>query len=374
MSIIKTKVLRSIGEVAALEWNALNHQDKPFLRHEFLSTLEKTHCVGADTGWTPQHITIWHEDILVGAAPAYLKNHSYGEFVFDWAWAEAYRRHGLPYYPKIVCCVPFTPVSGPRLLLLPGADATVATHIVRAVNKLAEQHNASSAHWLFTDENDSATLAQQGLALRKGFQFHWQNPGYASFDDYLGALTSKRRKNVKRERRLVAEAGITVKMHSDAEITPIMWQRFYELYAATTARKGGTPYLTQTFFATLTAMLPAQVLLATAYRDGQIIAAALCLRNETTLFGRNWGCDAHYDGLHFETCYYTPIEYCIQAGLRHFDAGAQGEHKLARGFLPKPTYSAHWIRDETFRTAIERFVSEEAEHVELLLPAAQTRA
>lgn len=361
---IAARIHGRLADVAVTAWRRLDGADNPFLDHAFLTALESSSCVGAGTGWIPQHVTLWEGSELVAAAPAYLKSHSFGEFVFDWAWASAYRQHGLAYYPKLVCAVPFAPVAGPRLLVRSGAPQMLKAQLANAALQHARAIGASGVHWLFPDAEDTQLMIDSGLMLRKGCQFHWHNNGYAHFDDYLQALTAKKRKNIKRERRLVADAGITVTIRDGTELKPATWQRFYDLYHATTLRKGGTPYLTPTFFSTLGRTMGASVLLVTAHRHGDLVAGALCLRNQLTLYGRNWGCAEQFDGLHFETCYYAPIEYCIAHRLHTFEAGAQGEHKLARGFLPQVTTSAHWIENDLFRPAIERFVQQEGEHVE----------
>lgn len=361
---INARIHCRLSDIPANQWHALDRADNPFVDYAFLTALELSGCVGADTGWTPQFVTLWDGPALLAAAPAYLKSHSFGEFVFDWAWASAYRQHGLAYYPKLVCAVPFAPVTGPRLLVRTGAPHALKAQLAAAVLQHARAIGASGAHWLFPDAADTQLLIESGLMLRKGCQFHWHNDQYAHFDDYLHALAAKKRKNIKRERRLVADAGISVAVRDGTELEPATWRRFYELYRTTTLRKGGTPYLTPDFFSTLGQHMGASVLLVTAHRHGDLVAGALCLRNQDTLYGRNWGCSEHIDGLHFEACYYAPIDYCIAHGLQTFEAGAQGEHKLARGFLPHVTTSVHWIANDVFRPAIERFVQQEGEHVD----------
>ena len=357
------QIYRRLSDIPVQAWQQLKRDDNPFLDYAFLAALESSNCVGTHTGWQPHHVTLWEGETLLAAAPAYVKSHSFGEFVFDWAWASAYQQHGLAYYPKLVCAVPFSPVAGPRLLLHPHASFALKTQLIDAVHQQARAIGASGVHWLFPNELDAQILTERGLLLRTGCQFHWHNNGYTQFDDYLGALTAKKRKNIKRERRLVADANIVLTIRESSEVDHVTWQRFYALYHSTTLRKGGTPYLTPTFFSTLAQNMGSAVLLVCAHRHGELIAGALCLRNQHTLYGRNWGCAEQYDGLHFETCYYTPIAYCIAHELQLFEAGAQGEHKLARGFLPHTTASAHWIENDQFRPAIERFIQYEGEHV-----------
>lgn len=362
---MQIRTIDSLAEVDAQTWNALNPCDNPFLRHEFLLALEQSGCVGPGTGWIPIHVIAHNSNQLVGAVPLYLKEHSYGEFVFDWAWADAYQRYGIPYYPKLVSAVPFTPATGPRLLTASTNDpSNVRTLLVKGVMDAAHAVGASSVHWLFTDEAETPFLAESGLLQRVGMQFHWHNAGYASFAEFLAQLSAKKRKNVNRERRHVREAGITLKILRGSEVNLSLWKSFHRYYATTSTLKGGTPYLTAEFFVALGRTLPEHTLLVTAWRAGEFVAGALCLRGGNILYGRHWGSRGDFDGLHFEACYYTPLEYCIREGITRFEAGAQGEHKLSRGFLPTPTYSAHWVANREFREAIARFVTEEARHVD----------
>jgi predicted N-acyltransferase len=356
--------ISSLSELSARDWNALVPNNDPFLRHEYLCALEQHNCVGSGTGWHPCHLTLVDEGRLVAAAPLYLKEHSFGEFVFDWAWANAYRRCGLEYYPKLVAAVPFTPVSGARMLVDPAAHAApLREALLRGAIELAQQRRASSLHWLFTTDAETQLLCTQGLLPRLGTQFHWRNAGYSQFDDFLASLTSKKRKNVRHERRRVADAGITMTVQYGGDVPPSLWRQFHAYYALTSRRKGGTPYLSAAFFCAIGKSLPEQTLLVGAWHQGEFIAGALCLRSDDTLYGRHWGSHEAYDSLHFEACYYTPIEYCISKGIARFEAGAQGEHKLSRGFLPAATHSAHWIADSDFRNAIAQFVAEEAQHM-----------
>lgn len=355
----------SLIDIDARDWNALNPEDNPFLRHEFLLALEQTGCVGPGTGWEPAHVVVRDGTRLVGAAPLYIKEHSYGEFVFDWSWAQAYQRCGIPYYPKLVSAVPFTPATGPRLLTAPQCDTdAVRDLLVRGALEVASTCGISGVHWLFTNDQDTQFLAQRGFLQRLGTQFHWVNAGYDDFDAFLAQLSAKKRKNLNRERRRVRETGMRLQILAGDEVSPALWQQFHTYYAETSLRKGGTPYLTAAFFGALGRNLANHTLLVTAWHAQELVAGALCLRSRDTLYGRHWGSRGDFDGLHFEACYYTPIEYCIQHKLARFEAGAQGEHKLSRGFLPAPTYSAHWIAHPEFREAIARFVTEEAGHVD----------
>ena len=352
--------LERIADVPASQWDALAGEDYPFTRHAFLDALERHGCVGEQVGWIPSHILVHAGDRLVGATPAYVKLHSQGEFVFDWSWAEAYSRHGLEYYPKLVSAIPFTPSTGPRLLVHPAArEPEVKRALAAGAVEISKAVHASSFHWLFPRESDAAALEAGGLLMRSGCQFHWMNRGYRDFQDYLDAMTSKRRKEIRRERRDAASAPVDIEIHDGRTATEAQWHAYHALYSSTYDRKWGYPALTPSFFTSVAESLPDRTLVVLASRGGRYVAGAHCFVGRDTLFGRNWGCTEHYRGLHFEICYYRLIEHCIRHGLARFDAGAQGEHKLLRGFLPVETHSAHWIRDPRFRDAIGRFLAEE---------------
>ena len=349
-----------IADVPAPRWDAVAGDGHPFTRHAFLDALERHDCVGEAVGWIPSHILVHADGRLVGATPAYVKLHSQGEFVFDWSWAEAYSRHGLDYYPKLVSAIPFTPSTGPRLLVHPTApERTVRRALAASAVEISRAMQASSFHWLFPRETDAGALEASGLLIRSGCQFHWTNPGYRDFQDYLDALTSKRRKEIRRERRDAASAPVEIEIHDGRTATEEHWRAYHALYSSTYDRKWGYAALTRPFFSRVAESLPDQTLVVLARRDGRYVAGAHCFVGGDTLFGRNWGCVEHHRGLHFEMCYYRLIEYCIRRRLRVFDAGAQGEHKLMRGFLPVETRSAHWIGDPRFRAAIGRFLDEE---------------
>ena len=349
-----------IADVPAPEWDALAGGDHPFTRHAFLDALERHGCVGERVGWIPCHVLVHAGGELAGATPAYVKLHSQGEFVFDWSWAEAYARHGVEYYPKLISAIPFTPSAGPRLLVRPGAPRPAVERALTAgAIAVAKAMECSSFHWLFPHEGDSAALKDRGLLMRSGCQFHWMNRGYRDFRDYLDALTSKRRKEIRRERRDAAAAPVEIEIHDGRTATEAHWHAYHTLYSSTYDRKWGYPALTLPFFVAAAAALPDQTLLVLARRGRSHVAGAHCFVGRDTLFGRNWGCTEQHRGLHFEICYYRLIEHCIRHGLARFDAGAQGEHKLLRGFLPVETHSAHWIADPRFREAIGRFLAEE---------------
>jgi len=359
---MQLEVLTSISDISRDAWNAVSGTDYPFLRHEFLTALERNHCVGPRHGWLVRHLAAFENDRLVGAVPLYVKDNSYGEFVFDWAWAEAYERAGLPYYPKAVVGVPYTPATGPRILTAQGADRdAVASALTNLALAWSQSENLSSLHWLFTDETDTHRLQQQGLHLRLGCQFHWHNRGYRDFDDYLDNFNSRKRKKVRRERRYVQEAGIEIRLVHGNEASEEELEVMHRFYRSTFDRKWGHATLNLGFFRDIAATMGEQLLFVIARRAGRIVAGAICLRGNDTLYGRHWGCDEDYHSLHFEACYYQGIDYCIRHGLRIFEPGAQGEHKISRGFLPTPTWSAHWIAHEGFRNLIGRFLDQETE-------------
>lgn len=354
--------LDTLTAIPAPEWNALVSDQNPFLSHEFLAALEQHQCVGERTGWLPWHLVCRDEvGRLLGAALLYLKFNSYGEFVFDWTWAEAHRQQNLAYYPKLVGAIPYTPATGQRLLLAPDQPKPAATcrALIDFALAEAQRHRWSSAHWLFPATEDLEPLLERGLLHRVGCQFHWENPGYRDFQDFLDTLTAKRRKNINRERRLVQEAGVEVQILNGDEISETQWQTIHGFYCSTFERLGGVPTLNLPFFLDIASTLRDRLVVVLATLANQAIAVALCFRSATTLYGRHWGCRAEYDSLHFEACYYQGIDYCIRQGLQRFEPGAQGEHKIHRGFLPTLTHSAHWIAHPTFRRAIADFLARE---------------
>lgn len=355
----------SLADVSAQDWNALAGDRNPFLRHEFLAALERHHCVGAQAGWLPRHIVVSEGTHLLGVAPMYLKHNSYGEFVFDWAWAEAYRHSGLRYYPKLVVAVPYTPATGPRLLLAKTERQNeVADHLIRGALDYARETRVSSLHWLFTTEEDTRRLERHGLLRRAGCQFHWENPGYRDFNDFLSDFSAEKRKKVKRERRRVQEAGIEIEVLRGGQITDRQWDIFHHFYSSTFWKKGGIASLTLDFFKDLGQRMPENVLLVLASYKGRYVAGAFNLAGKDTLYGRHWGCMEEFHSLHFEVCYYRAIDFCIAQGLRRFEAGAQGEHKISRGFLPAPTWSAHWLSHPALNRAVEHFLAQEAASME----------
>jgi uncharacterized protein len=365
--VSRARLLRSIAEVEASEWNALvGSAAQPFLRHEFLLSLEEAGCTTAKTGWMPEHVIARDaEGRLVGAVPLYRKSHSRGEFVFDFSWANAYAQHGLRYYPKLISAVPFTPVSGPRLLLSPALDAQAArAALIRAVAEHARGERLSSWHVLFPTEAELADLTGGGLIARRDCQFHWFNRGYESFDAFLATFTAEKRKKAKRERRRVAEAGIVFDTRSGADMDDALWHTVYEFYADTFYRHGHEPYLNLKFFKLIGARMPERLMLKIARHGATPIALAIFFVGDDALYGRYWGAGGNYHSLHFETCYYQGIEYCIEKGLSRFEPGTQGEHKVPRGFVPALTSSAHYIADERFAAAIREFAAREAHGVD----------
>jgi len=360
---MELKILTSIDAVDADQWNALTGTANPFLRYEFLSALERNACVGERHGWLPRHLLASDDSgRLTGAVPMYLKDNSYGEFVFDWSWADAYQRAGLSYYPKSVVAVPYTPATGPRILTTGGDDADdVANQLIQLAREWSENERLSSLHCLFTDKNDTRRLKEQGFLLRLGCQFHWQNQGYRDFDDYLSCFSSHKRKKVRRERRHVQQASIEIRTVHGQQASEPEIEVMYDFYRSTFEKKWGHPTLTLDFFREIAGTMGEQLLFFIARKNRRIVAGAICFRSDDTLYGRHWGCYDDYHSLHFETCYYQGIDYCIRHGLKAFEPGAQGEHKISRGFLPTPTWSAHWIRQRRFRYIIARFLEQETE-------------
>jgi uncharacterized protein len=360
------RFLDSIAQIDAPSWNALAGTTQPFVRYEFLRALEESGCAAPRTGWTAKHLLI--EDAAgraVGAMPLYVKAHSRGEFVFDFSWANAYAQHGLHYYPKLLCAVPFTPVRGPRLLVSPAVDREAMFKIlISAARDYAEAEQLSSWHVLFPSEQSAATLGSAGLILRRDCQFHWYNHGYESFDAFLGTFTAEKRKKAKRERRRVAEASIEFDTLHGSDMDDALWETVYAFYADTFYRHGHDPYLNLDFFKRIASCMPERLMLKVARIGRQRIAAAIFFVGEDALFGRYWGAGGNYHSLHFETCYYQGIEYCIEKKLQRFEPGTQGEHKVPRGFVPTLMSSAHFVADARFAAAIRDFATREARGVE----------
>jgi predicted N-acyltransferase len=366
---LKVTVHASIADIDGDDWNALAGPDYPFVRHEFLELAETTGSVSPDAGWTPRHLALYDGSRLRAAMPLYEKSHSWGEFVFDWAWAQAYERAGLSYYPKLVSAVPFTPAPSPRLLRAEPGDDEAATALLAAAIRLATETDCSSVHVLFPTPQELPLLERHGLLLRKDCQFHWHNRDYADFDDFLATFTSAKRKKARRDRRRVADAGIRFRRLGGGDMSRNDWSTVYGLIARTFMLRGSLPYFNQAFFEGLGQRLGNNILVILAELDDRPIAAAVFYESDTALYGRYWGSDGHYDALHFETCYYQGIDYCIETGKTLFEPGTQGEHKVARGFSPVATWSAHWLAHPEFADAIERYLNEEGRHVERYIDA-----
>jgi predicted N-acyltransferase len=364
-----TRIVSDLAQVGRAAWDELVAADadsNPFVRYDFLHALHASGCAHPDTGWAPQYLTLWRGAQLAGAVPLYAKGHSYGEYVFDWAWADAYQRHDLRYYPKWLAAVPFTPVGGTRLI---ARDEPARERLADALLAQVQAHDLSSLHVLFAPPAQIELLAQRGLAVRRGVQFHWHNraPGggarFAHFDEFLAALAQPKRKKIRAERRKVREAGVTFVRKVGTQIEERDWRLFHRCYRATYAAHWSTPYLNLDFFRRIGAALPQHLLLVLALRDGVPIAASLGMYDAQRLYGRYWGALQDVPCLHFEACYYQMIEFAIEQGLAVFEGGAQGAHKLARGLDPVETLSAHWIADPALRAAIERYCAREGDGV-----------
>jgi uncharacterized protein len=363
------KLIPGIGEIGAAAWDACANADaatyNPFVAYAFLKALEDAGCVGEGTGWLPRHLVLEDADgVIAGVAPCYVKGHSQGEYVFDHGWADAYGQAGGRYYPKLQMAVPFTPVPGPRLLVRPGADAAANEQVLAsAAIEVARQNGLSSVHVTFLDKDAQQRLVGLGFLARTGQQFHWHNQGFEDFDDFLATFASRKRKSVRKERIEALAPGITIEHITGRDILEQHWDAFHEFYVDTGNRKWGRPYLNRKFFSLIGQTMPERCLLVMAKRDGRYIAGALNMIGGDCLYGRYWGAIEQHPSLHFEVCYYQAIDYAIAHGLARVEAGAQGEHKLARGYLPVETYSAHWIADPGLKRAVERFLKSERKMV-----------
>jgi hypothetical protein len=358
---IEVRVVQRIDEIGAAAWDACAGRDNPFLTYAFLHALEASNSATAETGWLPQHLVATDSNgHTVGVVPMYLKSHSYGEYVFDHGWADAYRRAGGRYYPKLQVSVPFTPVTGHRILVAdhPEREA-IRDALIGTLVEVAKRHRVSSLHVTYCTGDEADAFARAGFLIRSGFQYYWENRGYRSFDEFLAALSHGKRKSIRKERRDVAAQGVEVVALSGPALETEHWDAFFEFYHATSDRKWGSPYLTRDFFARLHATMADSVVLMLARQNGRWVAGALNLVGNDTIYGRNWGSYGEFRFLHFEACYYRAIDVAIERGLVRVEAGAQGEHKVQRGYLPQPTWSAHWIRDPAFRDAVERYLKQE---------------
>jgi len=364
--LIAVKAVGDIGTIDPAQWNACAGEANPFVRHEFLHALEHSRSATAETGWGPYHLVVEDGDgSLLGAAPMYLKGHSYGEYVFDHAWAHAFERAGGSYYPKLLIGVPFTPVTGPRLLAAPAAErAQIQRTLAAAAIEVAKKLEVSSLHINFPTAEEWERLGGFGLLLRAGEQFHWLNRGYGTFAEFLGELSSRKRKAIRRERREALAHGIDIEIVAGDDLGEAHWDAFHEFYLDTGARKWGSPYLNRAFFSLAGEAMADRIALVMARREGRYIAGALNFIGSDTIFGRYWGAREHHRFLHFEVCYYQAIELAIERRLERVEAGAQGPHKLTRGYLPVRTYSAHWVRNPSFRSAIARYLEQERAEID----------
>ncbi|EHQ53034.1 hypothetical protein ECTPHS_10114 [Ectothiorhodospira sp. PHS-1] len=359
--VLECRISDDLSALPAAEWDALGGRDEPFLSHAFLCALERHDCLGSRFGWYPRHVTLHQPGgELVAALPLYIKTNNYGEFVFDWAWEQAWRQSGLNYYPKLVCSIPYTPATGTRLLVHPDHDRKALQQVlIQQAIELTHAGELSGLHVLFPEHEDSRALQAAGLTLRMGCQYHWHNENYRDFDDFIERFSAKKRKNVRRERRRVQEQGLDIRVLHGDEVSRDLWAVFHHFYVSTFERKMGIPTLSLGFFQETGRTLGRQVVMFLVEEDGEPVAAALCYRGKDTLYGRYWGCIRDYDALHFEACYYQGIDYCIQQGLARFEPGAQGEHKISRGFLPTRTWSGHWITHPGLRGAVAAFCQRE---------------
>ncbi|MFN0044333.1 MAG: GNAT family N-acetyltransferase [Alphaproteobacteria bacterium] len=363
-----------MDRVGASEWDGAAGVDasgagNPLVSHAFLAALESSGSATSETGWAPHHLLIRDAlGTLVGAAPLYLKSHSYGDYVFDWGWAEAFERAGGRYYPKLQLSVSFTPATGPRLMARPDLPAdrahAVRAFLIEALKGLATRNGISSVHITFPPQDEWRALGKAGWLERTGQQFHWENHDYADFGAFVAALSSRKRKAIAKERRAVAQSGIAVRPVLGCELTPVHWDAFFDLYTASAAEKWGQPYLTREFFQRIGQTMAERIVLVVCEHNGRMVGGALNFLGGGVLYGRNWGCEAQVKFLHFEACYYQAIEFAIRHGLARVEAGAQGPHKIQRGYLPAPTYSAHWIADPGFRRAVADYLARETQHVE----------
>jgi len=357
---VQIKLYSEISDIDQQQWNALVDNDYPFLRYEFLAAMEANGCVGEHAGWIPRHLVCHDEDgTVLGALPLYEKHNSWGEFVFDHAWADAYHRAGMEYYPKLVNAIPFTPATGQRVLVQPARRQELCEKMLSGLRQFMQQHHFSGAHSLFVNDSDFDVLQQHQPLMRIDCQFHWHNRNYENFEQFLATLKAKKRKNIRQERRKVLESGVIIKRLDGHTASEQDWQEFTAMYREIYDRKFGSPAFNVRFFKQIAAALPDSIVLVLVYTQDVCIAGALMYADKETLYGRHWGCRGYLDSLHFEVCYYQGIEYCIERGLKRFDPGAQGEHKIARGFIPTQTRSLHWITQQPFREAIADFVERE---------------
>ena len=362
---MKVDFINSINEINKEEWNTIINSDYPFLKYEFLESLEKHKCVSEDRGWSPFHVIVSDENKKIAIMPMYIKTDSQGEFIFDWSWADAFYRNGVNYYPKLVCSIPYTPASGPRLSVIQeGKTKEIIENIYSALKEISEELDFSSVHILLAEEEEIRSFSNAGFSIRSSYSFHWFNNNYKDFNNFLEDMTSRQRKNIKKERDKILQQGITMRKIKGEYITDEMLSAFYQFYQLTYLKRGMQGYLNYDFFKEIFQLIPENILLIMALdKGGNYVAGALNFYDKKKLYGRYWGCFEEFDSLHFETCYYQGIEFCIDNALVTFDPGVQGEHKIKRGFCPIETFSAHWIKDSRFREAIDDFLVREKAHV-----------
>ena len=362
---MKVEFLNSIEDISKEDWDGTFNNAYPFLKYEFLKCLEITKCVSSDQGWQPLHAIVTEKEKVIAVMPLYIKTDSQGEFIFDWSWADAYYRNGLEYYPKLVSSIPFTPATGPRILFSNNSKREVIVNkISESLKKLSEDQKFSSVHILLAEKEEINQFSQEDFSLRTSYSFHWFNNNYRNFDMFLEDMTSRQRKNIKKERGKILQQDVTLSRIKGSEITVEMMEIFYQFYQVTYLKRGMRGYLNFDFFKTIIQVIPESIMLVLAEnKNGNFVAGALNFYDDKKLYGRYWGCLEEYDSLHFETCYYQGIEFCIESGLESFDPGVQGEHKIKRGFCPIETYSAHWIKDIRFKEAIDDFLEKERAHI-----------
>ncbi len=371
--MMQARFIRSLAEINVAQWSELDVGDSPFLSYEFFNALEVHGCVGEKLGWLPHHLVVESKNQLVAFMPLYLKSDSYGELVFDWSWADAYQRAGMPYYPKLVSAIPYTPVSGSRIFVNKRCDRQdIVALVLATIKDFIATHEVSTFHCLFPAEQDMQAFSAGGFMRRLGCQFHWTNEAYESFEHYLSFFASRKRKNIKKERASALAQGFHFSMLSGDQIEPDMWPVIFAFYEITFHKKGGLPTFTLGFFKAMGEILAKQFLVNLVSYQGKYVACAIFYRDSTHLYGRHWGCFDEYHNLHFETCYYQGLDYAIENGLTQFEPGAQGEHKISRGFLPTPTWSSHWVKDARFNQIIGEFVQKEEDHMRDYIVELQT--
>ena len=363
---MKIHFIESIKNIDETSWNNLVDSDYPFMQHSFLLSLEESKCVGEGTGWYTFHLVVKEEEDVIALMPMYIKTDSHGEFIFDWSWADAFYRNGMDYYPKLVSAIPFTPASGPRLCVLDESKRTHITSLIKeGLEEISIELGISSAHILLPEKKELTSYVDSGFSMRTSYSFHWFNNNYSDFDDFLKELTSRQRKNLRKERSKIFDQNIHMERIPGEDITEELWDSFFKFYQITYLKRGMQAYLNLDFFHTISERLPKSLLLVIAKeaKTKGHLAGALNFCDSKNLYGRYWGCLEEYDSLHFESCYYQGIEHCIEMKLNKFDPGVQGEHKIKRGFLPVETFSSHWIKDDRFKKAIDDFLIREREHI-----------